>query len=103
MSTALNRDQLNTALTTLSHWTGNSAGISRTFTFVNFPAAIQFMSAMVADIETLNHHPEWRNIYNRLEVTLRTHDADNQVTDLDIQLAQTLDEHFSTAEASASI
>jgi 4a-hydroxytetrahydrobiopterin dehydratase len=45
-------------------------------------------------IDQLNHHPEWTNVYNRLEVRLRTHDAGNRVTEKDKQLAVLLDQKY---------
>ncbi len=49
------------------------------------------MSAASTEIDALNHHPEWTNIYNKVLVTLRTHDAGNVVTDLDYKLSELLD------------
>jgi 4a-hydroxytetrahydrobiopterin dehydratase len=53
------------------------------------------MQAAAEGISQMNHHPEWSNVYNRVEVTLRTHDAGNTVTDKDYKLAEWLDEVFS--------
>lgn len=91
MSQALSSEALCNALKDLPAWSGDVHGISRSFTFADFPQCIAFMVSMVADIEAANHHPEWSNVYNRLTVTLKTHDADNQVTNKDIQLALLLD------------
>jgi 4a-hydroxytetrahydrobiopterin dehydratase len=59
--------------------------------FTDFSEAIAWMVKAGYVIEKLNHHPEWTNIYNRVEVKLTTHDAGNTVTDLDRKLADLLD------------
>jgi 4a-hydroxytetrahydrobiopterin dehydratase len=64
--------------------------IVKTFKFADFNAAFGFMSRVALMAEKLDHHPEWFNVYNRVEVTLATHDADG-VTELDVQLARFMD------------
>lgn len=66
-------------------------GIKRAFKFKNFNAAFAFMTRAAMQAEKLNHHPEWFNVYNRVEVRLSTHDAGG-VTALDIELAGKMDE-----------
>ncbi|MFK7797369.1 MAG: 4a-hydroxytetrahydrobiopterin dehydratase [Aureispira sp.] len=58
--------------------------------FKDFVAAFAFMTEAAFHIEQQNHHPEWENVYNTITIRLTTHDAGNQVTDKDHQLAQTL-------------
>lgn len=65
--------------------------IVRTFTFRDFNAAFGFMTRTALAAEKLDHHPEWFNVYNRVEVLLATHDADG-VTELDVTLAKIMDE-----------
>ena len=80
------------ALKELPDWTaveGRDA-ISRSFRFADFNAAFGFMSRIAMMAEKLDHHPEWFNVYNRVEVTLATHDADG-VTELDVRLARFMD------------
>lgn len=60
--------------------------IRRTFLFRDFNQAFGFMSRVALMAEKLDHHPEWSNVYNRVEVELTTHDADG-VTGLDVKLA----------------
>jgi 4a-hydroxytetrahydrobiopterin dehydratase len=60
--------------------------ITKTFTFANFVEAFGFMSRVALHAEKLNHHPEWFNVYSRVEVTLSTHDAGG-LTELDVKLA----------------
>lgn len=64
--------------------------ISRKFTFNDFNAAFGFMARTALIAERLDHHPEWFNVYNKVEVTLATHDAGG-VTELDLKLAQEMD------------
>ena len=64
--------------------------IEKSFQFANFNAAWGFMNQVALQAEKLDHHPEWFNVYNRVEVTLTTHDADG-VTVLDIELAGYMD------------
>ena len=70
---------------------GHSA--NKTYHFPCFSAAIAWMASLVDQIDALNHHPEWRNVYNRVEVRLTTHDA-GTLTELDTQLARVLDQSF---------
>jgi 4a-hydroxytetrahydrobiopterin dehydratase len=77
------------ALAKLEGWTevdGRDA-ISRKFTFKDFNEAFGFMARAALIAEKLDHHPEWFNVYNRVEVTLATHDAGG-VTERDLKLAQ---------------
>lgn len=70
---------------------GERDTLVRTFTFTDFNAAFGFMSRVALMAEKLDHHPEWFNVYNRVEVTLTTHDAGG-VTELDLRLARFMDE-----------
>ena len=81
------------ALARLDGWAATEGrdAISKTFRFADFNAAFAFMTRVALMAEKLDHHPEWFNVYNRVEVTLATHDADG-VTELDVQLAQFMDE-----------
>ncbi|MCO5132496.1 MAG: 4a-hydroxytetrahydrobiopterin dehydratase [Xanthobacteraceae bacterium] len=63
--------------------------IGRTFVFKDFNAAFGFMTRVALAAEKADHHPEWRNVYNTVEVVLSTHDAGG-VTDRDIDLARVI-------------
>ena len=80
------------ALKELSAWTAldDRDAITRTFRFKNFNEAFGFMSRIGLKAEQMNHHPEWFNVYNRVEVTLTTHDCGG-LSDLDIKLAKFMD------------
>lgn len=67
--------------------------ISRTYHFKDFAAAFGFMAQMAIVSEGMNHHPEWFNVYNRVEVTLTTHDV-NGLSTLDIDWARKADGTF---------
>ena len=76
----------------LPHWQmvdGRDA-ISRTIKFADFSAAFGFMSRVALAAEKLDHHPEWLNVWNRVEITLSTHDAGG-LTERDIKLARIID------------
>src|SRR5258708_1336613 len=78
-----------TALAQLDGWkdvAGRDA-IQRTFMFADFNAAFGFMSRVALLAKKRDHHPEWLNVYNRVEVTLATHDC-NGVSERDIAMAR---------------
>lgn len=81
------------ALAELDGWTeakGRDA-ILKSFRFADFNAAFGFMARVALAAERMDHHPEWFNVYNRVEVTLSTHDAGG-VTARDVDLARFMDE-----------
>lgn len=64
--------------------------VARTLTFADFNAAFGFMSRVALKAEVMDHHPEWSNVYNRVEIVLTTHDAGG-VTEKDLTLARFID------------
>ena len=89
------------ALKSLPQWKAAEGGrdaIVRTFAFKDFNAAFGFMSRVALLAEKMDHHPEWSNVYNRVEVLLTTHDADG-VTVRDVAMARFMDEAFRAAGA----
>ena len=80
------------ALAQLSGWSAAEGrdAITKTFKFADFNAAFGWMTRMALAAEKLDHHPEWFNVYNRVEVVLATHDAEG-VTELDVALATAMD------------
>jgi 4a-hydroxytetrahydrobiopterin dehydratase len=76
--------------TTLTHWTYTNNSLMQSFKFKNFALAFEFMTKVAAEAERMNHHPNWSNIYNRVEINLTTHDKGG-VTNLDIKLAKAID------------
>ena len=75
-------------LEALEGWsmTSNRDAIERTFKFKDFAAAWNFMSHVAKLAEDMDHHPEWFNVYNKVEITLTTHEAGG-VTERDIKMA----------------
>lgn len=71
---------------------GRSA-LQKSFQFADFNAAFGFMTRAALMAEKMNHHPEWFNVYNRVDIVLSTHDAGG-VTERDYKLAQFMDKIF---------
>ena len=89
MAEKLTGSERREALAALSGWSEveDRDAISRSFQFDDFTAAFAFMARCALAAERMDHHPEWFNVYNRVEVTLATHSAGG-VTELDVQLAK---------------
>jgi 4a-hydroxytetrahydrobiopterin dehydratase len=85
-------EELRNALKRLPDWdlVANREAITRKFQFVDFDAAFAFMTRVALMAAKMDHHPEWFNVYNKVEVTLATHDAGG-VTQKDIELAAAMD------------
>jgi len=72
-------------------WTEKNNQLVRSFEFKDFVQAFSFMTRVAFAAEKMNHHPEWSNVYNKVEIRLSTHDAGNIVTDKDRKLAAEID------------
>jgi len=72
-------------------WQEKTNSLSKTFKFKDFIEAFAFMTKVALVAEKMNHHPDWRNVYNTLEIHLSTHDAGNVVTEKDRKLAAQID------------
>ncbi len=88
MASKLPAEQRTQVLRDLDGWNEvqDRDAISRTFRFADFNEAFGFMTRIALKAEQMNHHPEWFNVWNRVDVTLTTHDAGG-VTQLDVELA----------------
>ena len=86
------------ALTGLAGWSAveGREAIQKSFKFDDFNQAFGFMTRIALAAEKLDHHPEWFNVYNRVDVTLATHDAGG-VTELDVKMAKLMDLTASSA------
>ena len=71
-------------------WEETDNALVAEFKFDDFVSAFGFMSAVALHAEKMNHHPEWSNVYNRVNIKLTTHDAGNTVTDKDRKLSQAI-------------
>lgn len=83
---ALEPSEIEARLKALDGWTLESGKLHREFRFASFVDAFGFMTQSALHAEKLDHHPEWSNVYDRVEVDLTTHDA-NGITELDFELA----------------
>ena len=92
MADKLSENAVREGLAKLSGWAlvKDGGAIAKNFQFKNFSQAWAFMSRAALLAEKMNHHPEWFNVYNRVDVTLRTHDAGG-VTELDLTMAEKMD------------
>ncbi len=77
------------AVARLTHWSAvkDRDAITREFRFKDFSEAFAFMARVALKAEQMDHHPEWFNVYNKVDVVLATHDADG-VTEKDVDLAK---------------
>ena len=78
--------EINKKLEKLADWDYYDDALHTDFEFDNFKDCMSAMNRIAFECEALNHHPEWTNVYNTLEIKLTTHDADG-VTELDFKLA----------------
>jgi len=88
----LTDDERAVALANLPDWrlSDDGSGITRRFRFEDFVSAFGFMSKIALLAERADHHPEWSNVYNRVDIRLTTHDADG-LSVRDIALAKEID------------
>ncbi len=88
----LTEDERAEALDELDEWDYDEArdAISRSFTFADFSEAFAFMSRVALLAEKADHHPEWSNVWNRVDITLTTHDAGG-LSARDVAMAEAID------------
>jgi len=92
MAEQLTRADIAEAIDALEGWALSTDGkaIEKTFRFENFSEALGFMVRAGLAAETMDHHPDWKNVYDRVEVRLTTHSA-GALTELDFRLAARMD------------
>lgn len=91
--TPLSQDARQPLLAALPGWTPvqDRDAIQKSFKFADFNAAFGFMTRVALQADKVDHHPEWFNVYNRVDITLSTHDA-NGLTQRDIDLARFIEQ-----------
>jgi 4a-hydroxytetrahydrobiopterin dehydratase len=90
---AIAGEALSAAVNELAGWSVEDGGhaITRQFRFADFTTAFAFMAAVSLKAEAMNHHPEWANVYSKVDVRLMSHDA-GAVTERDLTLARFMDD-----------
>ena len=91
--TKLSDNKIQENLKELDGWIVQNGKLHKEIEFANFEGAWEFMTIAVSEIQKMNHHPEWFNVYNRITVELTTHDAGG-ITDNDVNLARILNSLF---------
>lgn len=81
----------NYKLLQMTNWIEKDNRLTKSFEFKNFIEAWGFMNKVALLAEKANHHPEWSNVYNKVNISLTTHDKGNQVTQYDRDLATAID------------
>jgi len=87
----LTAEQLQALPHTLPHWQLEGKRLRRQLQFADFSEAFAFMTRVALAAETLGHHPEWSNVWNRVTIALTTHDTGG-LTSLDLELASRIDQ-----------
>lgn len=87
----LSDSEIQAQLSKLPGWQLQNGNLSKQFHFADFIAAWGFMSQVALLAESQNHHPNWRNVYNRVEIELFTHDA-HGITQKDLELARLIEQ-----------
>lgn len=75
-------------------WKEENNQLQRSFEFRNFVEAFAFMTKVGFAAEKMGHHPNWTNVYNKVHIQLFTHDANDTITEKDIQLSKEIDAIF---------
>ena len=91
-ATALSDAQITAALEELPGWSIVDGKLHKEFKFANFTAAFGFMTKVAIEANTMNHHPEWFNVWSRVVIDLVTHEAGNQISELDVRLANKIED-----------
>ena len=75
-------------------WKEANNQLQRSFEFKDFVEAFTFMTKVAFAAEKMNHHPNWSNVYNKVDIKLFTHDAKNSITEKEIKLSKEIDKIF---------
>ena len=91
MAEKLSSDEIQTELKKVAGWVIQDEKLHKEFQFSSFIEAFGFMTQLALVAESMNHHPEWFNVYNRVVIDLTTHDAGG-ISNLDFELASKADD-----------
>ena len=91
MSKTLSPQEIERELRTLPGWQHQDDRLTKTYQFNSFREAVSFVVRLAFSAEEHDHHPDLRNVYNRVEIALSTHDAGDVVTERDIALARDIE------------
>jgi 4a-hydroxytetrahydrobiopterin dehydratase len=75
-------------------WKEVNNKLQRSFVFKDFVEAFTFMTKVAFAAEKMGHHPNWSNVYNKVDIMLFTHDANDSITDKDVKLSEEIDKIF---------
>ena len=89
--TRLSDDEIQAALQTLPGWEVKDGKLHKMFKFGSFAQALGWMVSAGVQADKMDHHPEWSNVYSRVTVDLVTHDLDNAISNLDVELARVME------------
>ena len=87
----LSSEAINEALADLPGWELQDGKLHKQYKFETFAQALGWMVSAGVHADKMDHHPEWTNVYNKVTVSLVTHDLDNAISNLDVELAQKMD------------
>ena len=93
MKTHYSADEALPRLVFLEGWNYNDNGIEKDFQFRDFVDAFSFMARVAMEAERIGHHPDWRNVWNKVHMRLTTHEAGG-LTDRDFQLAEIIEKRI---------
>ncbi|HKB89500.1 MAG TPA: 4a-hydroxytetrahydrobiopterin dehydratase [Opitutaceae bacterium] len=88
MAKPLTPEAIGKALSELAGWKKDGDTLTKTFQFKSFREAMSFMVRVGFEAESMDHHPDWTNVYNRVDIRLNTHAAGDKITSNDVELAQ---------------
>ncbi|MBD2292048.1 4a-hydroxytetrahydrobiopterin dehydratase [Anabaena sphaerica FACHB-251] len=92
----LSETELQQALNSLPGWQIKEGKLYKEYKFNSFATALGWMVTVGVHAETMGHHPEWFNVYSTVRVNLATHDIGNAISNLDVKLAEKMDEIYNS-------
>jgi 4a-hydroxytetrahydrobiopterin dehydratase len=97
MGHVLGSAEISAQLGSLDGWEYRDDALCKRYVFATFSTALGFMQSAASEIDAVDHHPDWTNVYNTVDVRLTTHSAGNRVTAKDFVVASILDRHSAAA------